>query len=503
MGVKVMNNMEVMSDSLISNVSRIKEMFHYPLNSDLVIREIYISSIKRKSVLFYMNGIVNEEFIDKHIIKPLIEGTRNEAEGSTDIELIKNSLQASQFNKLTRLSEIAKDLLDGKSILLIEGYEGALSSLSIKYEHRNVERSQTENVTKGSHESFVESSLVNRSLIRKYLKSKNLITETLDIGVEDKCDVHILYHNSIASPELINEVKQRINRIMEDNYNGMISSSIVEQYIEDTTFSIVPTVLFTELPDRAVSFLKEGHVVIFVDNSPSCLIVPATFWSFFHTPEDMSYRWIAGNFIRLVRIIAVFISLLTPAIYIAVTNYHQEMIPTDLLLAISATRESVPFPIVFEVVGMEIAFEIIRECSFRIPTSIGSTVGIVGTLILGQAAVQANIISPILVIVVALTGLSSFAVSNTDLNMSIRVSRFFFTFCAIMMGFLGLALGIVVFTTYIVSIESFGVPFLAPITPHYETSRDMIFRSVVKHQWLRPLFAKPKLEKKKTQPKEE
>jgi spore germination protein KA len=262
-------------------------------------------------------------------------------------------------------------------------------------------------------------------------------------------------------------------------------------------------VLFTELPDRAVSFLKEGHVVILVDNNPSCLIVPATFWSFFHTPEDMSYRWIAGNFIRLIRLIAVFISLLTPAIYIAITNYHQEMIPTDLLLAISATREKVPFPIVFEVVGMEIAFEIIRECSFRIPTSIGSTIGIVGTLILGQAAVQANIISPILVIVVALTGLSTFAISNTDLNMSIRISRFFFTFCSIMMGFLGLSLGITVFTVYIISIKSFGVSFFAPVTPHYEASRDMIFRSTIKNQWLRALFTRPKLKYKKTPSKEE
>jgi spore germination protein KA len=503
MGVEVLYNMEVMSDNLISNASRIKELFHYPLNSDLVIREIYISSIKRKSVLFYINGIVNEEFIDDYIIKPLIENTKSEAEVTLGIDLIKNSLQASKINMQTRFSEIAKDLLDGKAILLIDGYAGALSSVTVKYEHRSVERSQTENVTKGSHESFVESSLVNRSLIRKYLKSKNLVTETIDIGVEDKCDIHILYHNSIANPELISEVKQRINRIKEDNYNGMINSSIVEQYIEDTTFSIVPTVLFTELPDRAVSFLKEGHVVILVDNNPSCLIVPATFWSLFHTAEDMNYRWIAGNFIRLIRIIAIFISLMTPAIYIAITNYHQEMIPTDLLLAISATREKVPFPIVFEVVGMEIVFEIIRECSFRIPTNIGSTIGIVGTLILGQAAVQANIISPILVIVVAITGLSSFAVSSTDLNMSIRISRFFFTFCSIMMGFLGLSLGIIIFTAYIVSIESFGVPFLAPITPHYESSRDMIFRSVVKRQWLKPLFTKPKLKNKKTPSKEE
>jgi spore germination protein KA len=406
------------------------------------------------------------------------------------------------MKKQNSYSEIAKDLLDGRTVLIIDGFAGALSSNTIKYEHRAVERSQTENIIKGPHESFVESPLVNRALIRKLARNKNLVSEAIDIGLEDRSEVFIMYNKNIANPELVNEVRKRINKIKEDKYSGMATAAIIQQYIEDSSL-LMPTVLYTELPDRAASFIKEGHVIVIADSSPSCLIAPATFWSFFHTPEDMYFRFIAGNFIRLIRIIAVFISLLTPAIYVAITNYHQEMIPTDLLLAISATRERVPFPIVFEVVGMEIAFEIIRECSFRIPTNIGSTIGIVGTLVLGQAAVQANIISPILVIIIAITGLSGFAVSNADLNMSLRVSRVFFTFCAIMMGFLGLAVGITAFTAYVVSVKSFGVPFFSPVTPHYESSLDMLFRSKVRNQWLKALFTNPKIKLKNTPSKEE
>lgn len=498
-----MEDRDVISENLISNFNILKEMFHYPLNADLAVRELHINSINKDSILLYINGIINEDTIDGYIIKPLIENTIATSEVNSGIDLIKNILQPLRIKKKNKFLDVAKDLLDGKTILLISGYSEVLSVNTLKYEHRSIEESKSESIVKGPHESFVESATINRSLIRKSLKNRNLITESIEIGTEDNCEIHLMYKSNTVNPELVKEVRDRIKKIKEDGYNGIITSSTLQQYIEDNSISIVPTIMLTELPDRAVSFIKEGHIVILADNASSCLIVPATFWSFFHTPEDMYHRWIAGNFIRLIRIAAVLISLLTPAIYIAITNYHQEMIPTDLLLAISSTRERVPFPILFEVVGMELAFEIIRECSIRIPTNIGSTIGIVGTLILGQAAVEANIVSPILVIIIALTGVSSFAVSNIDLNMSIRISRFFFTFCSIMMGFLGLAIGITTFGVYVISIKSFGVPFFAPVIPYYESSRDMAFRSTVKRQWLKALYAKSKLKYKKTPSEEE
>lgn len=479
----------VIGTDLAFNMEKLKRIFVYPKNQDFAIRELYIELVKKKAALIYLEGIVNEPVIDEFIIDPVINNSGYKADGIQGIDLIRLSLSTVKVKEMSSFSRITQTVLDGYSVLLIDGFDKALSIDTAKYEHRSVERSETENITKGPHEGFIEAFKVNDSLIRKHLRNEKLVSESVNVGYKTLTRVFLMYREDVADPSLIDNIKERLGNIRTD---AMVTTSILGQFIEDNDYSIVPTVLYTELPDRAASYIESGHVVLLVDNSPSALIAPATFWSLFHTPEDTYHRWIAGNFIRLIRIISIFIMLFTPALYVAATNYHPEMIPTDLLLAIAASREKVPFPVIFEVVGMEMAFEVIREASIRIPTSMGATIGIVGALILGQAAVQANIISPLVVIIVALTGVASFAVSNTDLNMSIRISRFFFTFCGMVMGFLGIAVGIVVFLGYVISIRSFGVPFLAPVVPHSKSSRDMLFRSSVKDQNIRPLLTKLK-----------
>jgi spore germination protein KA len=480
-------NQNNLSHNLSANLETIKALFCFPTNQDIIFREIYLEFVQKESVLVYIDGIVDDNFIDRYILYPLQNkepATGNKAEGIDDI---KNIISSTKVNNIRTVKDLSQNLIEGNTILLIDGYNEAIAVGTIKYEKRNIERSETENVIKGPHEAFVESSKINRSLIRKQLKAEKLVTESITIGKDEVYRITFMYIRDLADTKLVSEVKRRVQQIQSD---GLLTISILGSYIEEYSYSIVPTVLYTELPDRAAAFITEGHVVILMDNSPSCLIAPATFWSFFHTPEDMYQRWIAGNFIRLIRILAIFITILTPALYIAVTNFHQEMIPTDLLLAITSSREKVPFPIIFEVIGMEFVFELIREASIRIPASIGSTIGIVGALILGQAAVQANIISPLLVIIVSLTGVSSFAVSNVDLNLSIRILRFFFLLCGVLLGFLGIGVAGTAFVVYIVSLQSFGVPYFAPITPHYPSSKDMIFRSPSWKQRIRPLFTK-------------
>lgn len=480
-------NQNNISDSLSANIDTIKALFCFPTNQDIIFREIYLEFMQKKCVLVYIDGIVDENFIDRYIIFTLQKKEQVTSDKLEGIDIIKNDISSSKVTNIRAVKELSQNLIEGNTILLIDGYNEALSVGTIKYEKRNIERSETENVIKGPHEAFVESSKINRSLIRKQLKTEKLVSESVTIGKNQLYRITFMYIQDLADPKLVSEVKRRVQQIQSD---GLLTISILGAYIEEYSYSIVSTVLYTELPDRAAAFITEGHVVILMDNSPSCLIAPATFWSFFHTPEDMYQRWIAGNFIRLIRVMAIFITILTPAIYIAITNYHQEMIPTDLLLAITASREKVPFPIIFEVLGMEITFELIREASIRIPTSIGSTIGIVGALILGQAAVQANIISPLLVIVVSLTGVSSFAVSNVDLNLAIRILRFFFLLCGVLLGFLGIGVAGTAFIVYVVSLQSFGAPYFAPITPHYPSSRDMIFRSPSWKQRIRPLYTK-------------
>lgn len=266
----------------------------------------------------------------------------------------------------------------------------------------------------------------------------------------------------------------------------------MEQYLEERPRSLFPTLLYTERPDRAAAFIEEGHIALLMANSPSCLILPATFWSIFHSPEDHYLRTPHGNFIRILRIIAMFIAFFTSSFYIAVTNFHVGMIPPDLLMAIAGSRERVPFPSIIEILIMELAFELIREAGLRVPSPIGPTIGIVGALILGQAAVQANIISPIVIIVIALSGLSSFIIIDTSLNFALRMSRFLFIFAAGFIGIYGSTVLFVIGLFYLVSLKSFGTPFFAPMTPHTSSSKDLLIRHVPLKERFRPGYVKPK-----------
>ncbi|MTI47613.1 MAG: spore germination protein [Firmicutes bacterium] len=488
-------NKKVLFNNLEKNARYLKTTFCYPRNKGLIFRELYVKSIDKKANIFFIDGMANDKNIIDHIIYPLSEDISTLKEEAKNI---KNIIKAKDIKELDCFHEIIDDILIGNTIVLIEGHSVGFSVDTSKFEHRQVEKPIRENVIKGPQEGFVESSQINLSLLRKRLRNEKLITERLTIGERSKSVVEIIYIDDLANSDIVNEVKDRINEIQADTIHTI---DILEQHIEERPYSLVPTVLYTERPDRVAAFLMEGHVAVLMDSSSDCLVLPVTFWSLFHTGEDMYQRWAYGNFIRIIRMISLFIALLTPSIYIAVSTFHSEMLPTDLLLAITATRERVPFPVIIEVMIMESAFELLREAGIRIPTPIGPTIGIVGALILGQAAVEANIVSPILVIIVALTGLASFAIPNNSLNFMIRISRFMFLILSSMLGAFGIMAGIAITVSYLVSVKSFGVPFLAPLAPYYPSSKDTIFRLPVWMQWIRPEHVKPKNNIRKKKPR--
>jgi spore germination protein KA len=287
----------------------------------------------------------------------------------------------------------------------------------------------------------------------------------------------------IANPALVGEVKRRIESLDADYITG---DGILEQFIEDNPYSIIPTILTTERPDRTASHIVEGKVAIVVEGTPFAKIAPVTAYSFIHSPEDSFMRWPFGTSLRFIRLFALFVTILLPGLYVAVTNFHQEMIPTDLLLAIVKAKENVPFPTVVEVILMELSFELIREAGIRIPGIIGNTLGIIGALILGQAAVQANIVSPVLVIVVAVTGLGNFAIPNYSLALALRIMRFFFILFAAALGFYGITIGVALFSAHFYSLKSFGVPFFAPIAPKTRKSKDVFTKLPAYEQELQP-----------------
>jgi spore germination protein KA len=482
-----------LSKELSENINLLSQQFSYPKNNSLIIREFLLPITHHKCSLIFLESVSDTDLIEKRILQPLIESNLE----NSCIKDIKDFLSVKQLHEVSTIEECVEKIISGKAILLLEYSSIGLALSTSKVEHRSIEKPQSENVIKGPNESFIESLNVNMGLIRKSLRTKHLVSETVYINNSPRSDIRLLYHKEIANEELIENVKNRLNEITTKHIESL---PILEQHIEERPYSLVPTVLYTERPDRVISFLLEGHVAILMEGSPSALVTPVTFWSFFHTAEDTYHRWAYGNFIRLIRLFAFFVALFTPSIYIAVTNFHREMIPTDLLLAIAGTREMVPFPAIIEVLMMEVAFELLREAGIRVPTPIGPTIGIVGALILGQAAVDANIISPILVIVVAITGLASFAIPDISFSFMIRISRFLFLLVSAMFGFLGFSILVTMVIAYLATIKSFEVPFLAPMAPHYRSSKDMIIRPPVWKQWLIPKHLKPKATTRKKIP---
>ncbi|KZE37162.1 spore gernimation protein KA [Bhargavaea cecembensis] len=484
------------SDRLEDNVKQLEDLFLYPANDALKSRALSIPSINRRARVLFIAGAADTEKINDHIIRPLLASQPAEEGKEPSVDDIKdNTLTITGSETIADFREAVRRLINGSTVILIDGEKNAIAADTAGFEKRSVSEPTREIVIKGPNNAFVEATDVNQSLIRRQLKDHRLVSETVTVGKESPQNVSVLYLDNIVDKTLVQNVKDRIARVDKD---AVLTLSALEELIEERPYSLFPSIMTTERPDRTSSFLLEGHVVLLMDNSPEALIAPITFWSLFHTAEDQFLRWAYGNFARIMRLIALFTALLVPAIYLAVITFHPEMIPTDLLLAIAGTRERVPFPSLMELLLMEITFEILREAGVRVPTPLGTTIGIVGALILGQAAVQANLVSPLLVVVIAITGLSSFALPDLGLSVMVRILRFGFILAAFLLGFIGIALAFAALLAYAASIKSFGVPFFSPLSPHMPSSRDLFLRPISRKQNLRPQSLSPQ-ESKRTE----
>lgn len=475
------------SEDIEENKAVIKKAFRMPLNKDAVIREFTISfEPEIKAFLFYIDGLTSKDTTNLAILEPLMHLSKifKPEEDQKPHEVVyQEMLPSNQVEKKDKVKDIVEGALGGQTALFMDGYAGAMLFETRAMPSRSVSTPTTEMSIRGPQEAFTEQFRVNTALIRKYLRSERLITEMTKVGDVTRTDVAIFYLDGVVNPKLVREVKRRLKAIKVDN---AVDSGTVEQLIQDNPMSMVPGIISTERPDRVCSFLMEGHVALVIGGNPFVLVVPITFWALLHTTEDYSLGWPFGAFLRFVRTGAFFVALLTPALYIAVSNYHPEMIPTDLLLAAAAAREKVPFPAIVEVLLMELSFELIREAGTRTPSVIGNTIGIVGALILGQAAVTAGIVSPLLVIIVALTALGSFAIPNYAFSFGIRIMRFFFILAASVLGFYGIALVLFVYTVHLCGQKAFGVPIMSPVAPYRPPSKDIIIRYPLSLFNLRP-----------------
>lgn len=466
-----------------TNKQYIEEIFSMPRNQDVVIREFKIAR-KTKAFLVFVDGMVDKTSVNQFILPQLMDPDNfADASNSCPIDyIIDNVLSITQLTKASDFNEIKPQILNGLSVLFIDECSEALMMETRGFEKRNIDRPIAEQVVKGSQEGFTENLRTNITLLRRIIKNEKLITEIIPTGKLNKVNSAILYIEGITNPKIVEEVRRRIKKIDTDFIAG---NGMLEQLIEDDYLMPFPQVVSTERPDRAASFLVEGQVVIITEGDPFAMAAPVTFYRLFHTSEDSMLRWQYGTFLRIIRFIGVMSALLIPGLYVALVLYHHEMVPSPFLESIVKSREAVPFPTIIELLLMELAFELVREGGVRIPGVIGQTLGIVGALILGQVAVQAGLVSPILIVIIALTGLGSFTMPNFSMALAIRILRFLFVFAAGIAGFYGISLAFIVVAALACHMKSFGVPFLAPVAPSAKINPDTIIRQPLFNQSMR------------------
>ncbi|MBP2001883.1 spore germination protein KA [Paenibacillus shirakamiensis] len=440
---------------------------------DLSLRLFQIGQKASTNVaIMYMKGMVNQPGINEFVAGSLLSDSHGDPDQSTPESwmtfLMNRALSTGEANIVHSVKDMILAILSGDTVILIEDCQDGIVVGTRGGEHRTITEPTSQLVVRGAKDSFVESLSINLSLVRRRIQSPDLWLETIKIGKNSQTDVAMLYVHTIAEQSLVDEVRRRLSSI---EINEVLESAYIEEFIQDHTFTPFPTVFNTERPDTAVSNLLEGRVVLIVDGTPFVLIMPVVFAQFFQSAEDYSQRYDIAILMRLVRYLCFIVLLLGPAVYIALTTFHYEMIPTQLLISLMAQREGVPFPAFVEAMLMEIAFEILREAGVRMPRAIGQTVSIVGALILGEAVVQAGIITPVMVIVVSLTGIASFAVPAYNLAIAGRIIRFAFMVLSGLFGFYGITLGLIVLVAHMNSLRSFGIPYMAPFSPFVLSSQ--------------------------------
>ena len=482
--------MTLVSENIKENIKVYRQI--YKDCSDIKMREMMLGRKKNvRCFLAYIEVAVSNILMETTALGRLLSYLE-QAPGEEIVEILdKNALGIADVTPFETMEEAAQGMLTGDAILFVDGYPKALKISDKGYPNMGVTEADSEKVIRGSNEGFADSIKVNTALIRKRVRSTKVKVKEMRPGVRSHTNVNLVYMEDLAYPEIIAEVEKRLNRYEID---GVLDSGVIEQLAEEKWYSPFPQFQTTQRPDRAAMAILEGRVVVLSDNSPVALILPTDYNSFIKTSDDYYNRWEVATFGRLLRYIASFFAMTFPGLYLAVTNFHTQVLPTTLLLSFQAARQGVPFPAVFEVLLMEISFELLREAGVRLPGAMGNTIGIVGGLIIGQAAVEANLVSPIVVIIVAFTALCSFAIPNEEFAFSFRILKFVFIAVCAWLGYFGFLISLLMVLIHLSHLTSFGIPYLMPfVGPEltgYEDQRDFLWRFPLRRITKRPIYAK-------------
>ncbi|MBG9754015.1 spore germination protein [Lysinibacillus sphaericus] len=455
---------DLLNTSLAKNIKVIQNTLGH--SNDIIIREITIGEAEpHRLAIISIDGLSDKTMISDSVIDKLMANIEEEQE--IEITTINQYVRSSYLTvgdvmNIEYFTTLYHAILNGETVILLDGFAEGIVTSTKSAKDRAVTEPSTESVIRGPRESFTETLRTNTALIRRKIKSPNLWIKSRVIGEVTQTDVAVMYINGIASDKIVAEVLARLDRI---NIDGILESGYIEDFIQDSKNTMFPTVYNSERPDVIAGELLDGKVAILVDGTPFVLVVPALFTSFLQSAEDYYQHWMISSLIRILRFFGISLALVAPSLYVAITTFHQEMLPTAMLISIASQREGVPFPAVVEALIMELAFEILREAGLRMPRTIGPAVSIVGTLVIGQAAVDAGVVSAVMVIIVALTAICSFLFPAYGLSNTIRVLRFPLMILAAMFGLFGVMFGIIVIILHLCSIRSFGVPYLSPFAP--------------------------------------
>jgi len=482
----------ILSSSLKKNKKVIKEIFDRC--DDLVIREFMIGRKKQvRAMAVFFEPLVNPDLLHHSLLHPLMSVEQIPLTEITVKWLEENIIPNGKIIEKNRWVEVTYHITTGLLGLFVEGQPSALLISALEENSRQIDQPTAETVIRGPADAFNEDLRKNIALLRKRLHTSRLAVEDLEVGEVTKTAVKLVYLKGYVMDGLVEEIKNRVRRIKVD---GILGSGQIEEYIQDSPYSPFNHLDITERPDKLTAALLEGRAALIINNTPFCLIIPTTLTSQFQSPEDYYNRYWFASFIRLVRWLAALASLFLPSLYIAIITFHQELLPTPLLMSILVSREGIPFPALVEALIMDVIFEVLHEAGVRLPRAFGQTVSIVGAIVLGQAAVSAGLASAPMVIIISITAIASFTIPSIPLANTVRILRFPFMLAASSFGLLGVMALLLLLTFHLCSLRSFGVPYLSPLAPlSFSDLKDALVRAPAWMMLRRPQqtgYAEPK-----------
>ncbi len=487
---------ETVSKDIDKNLRYIKDALKG--SSDLVVREFEIGDThKMKFVAVYIENLASKQFISDFIVRSLF--LRDGLKGFSIEELKvpiadfiqQRGLDSSDISEEDEWNTILISILSGDTILLIDGSEKVIILETKEFPGRSVDEPATETLIRGPREGFVESLIKNIALVRRRIREPELNVEIYQIGRRSKTGVSLMYIKDIANSDLVDEVKRRLKDI---DIDAIPDSATLEFLIEDSYLSPFPQIENTERPDNVSASLYEGRVAIIVDNSPFALLIPATIGTLLNSSEDYYSRWTDASAKRILRLASIFLILFPSALYVAITTFHPGILPTQISYYLAASRINVPFPALLEALIMEFTIDLLRESATRLSGPIGTTIGIVGGLVIGQAAVEAGIVSPLMIIIVAISSIATFSIPSHEFSTALRLSKFMIILFAGIFGLFGIMLGVVIIGTHILSLDSFGIPYSSPYSGlgiEKGDLKDTLVKAPIINLPLRPGFTSP------------